>query len=110
LAIDVKQLKNAIVHLTINDEMTIYTALEQKNALAKYLINNKELQVDLSGVSEIDSAGLQILMFMKREANDRHIKLSLINHSQPVVEVFELLKLGNHFGDPIVLSAEWKKA
>lgn len=109
MSIEIKQLKNAAAHLAIDGEMTIYTALDQKMAFSECLENNKELQIDLSGVSEIDSAGLQLLLFVKREANERHIKLSLIHHSQPVVEVFELLNLGNHFGDPIVLSANWKK-
>lgn len=109
MPLEVKQLKNAVAHLAIDGEMTIYTALDQKTAFSKCLQNSKELQIDLSGVSEIDSAGLQLLLFVKQEANERDIKLSLIHHSQAVVEVFELLNLGNHFGDPIVLSANWKK-
>ncbi|MCQ8104803.1 STAS domain-containing protein [Methylomonas sp. SURF-2] len=108
MSIEVKQLKKAVANLVVAGEMTIYTALEQKTVFSKCLDHNKELQIDLSAVSEIDSAGLQLLLLLKREANQRHIKLSLINHSQAVVEVFELLNLGNHFGDPIVLSANWK--
>lgn len=99
-----------MTQLAIQGEMNIYTALEQKKALSEQLNGSKELQIDLSGVSEIDSAGLQLLMFMKREAAERQIKLSLIQHSQVVVEVLELLNLSKHFGDPIVLSANWNKS
>lgn len=110
LAIEVKQQAKGVVHLAINDEMTIYTVLEHKTALSEQLKANKELQLDLSGVTELDSAGLQLLLFLKREANDRQIQLSLTQHSQAVVEVFELLNLSKHFGDPIVISADWKKS
>ena len=110
MAIEVKKKNKNLTELAIQGEITIYTALEQKNALYEYLQNTKELQIDLSGVDELDSAGLQILLFMKREAAEHQIKFSLTQHSQAVVEVFELLDLSKHFGDPIVLSANWKQS
>lgn len=110
MAIELKQKHKSLIQLSIQDEMTIYTALEQKNTLSEHLKTNTDIQIDLSGVSEIDSAGLQILLFLKREAIDRNIKLSLTQHSQAVIEVFEMLNLSKHFGDPIVLSANWKKS
>ncbi|MGR8930025.1 MAG: STAS domain-containing protein [Gammaproteobacteria bacterium] len=109
MAIQVKQQNNGVTQLALQGEMTIYTALEQKSAFFPYLHASQELQIDLSGVHEIDSAGLQLLLFLKREAAERQIKLSLIQHSQEVVDVLELLNLNKHFGDPIVLSANWKK-
>ncbi|QPK63907.1 STAS domain-containing protein [Methylomonas sp. LL1] len=108
MSIEVKQQKKGVTHLAIQGEMTIYTAREQKDSLLGFLKTSKELQLDLSGVSEIDSAGLQILLFVKRETVNRDIKLSLVQHSQAVVEVLELLNLNKYFGDPIVLSANWK--
>lgn len=98
------------IHLTIDDEMTIYTALEQKQELALQLKADHELQINLSTVSEIDSAGIQVLLFLKQQAAKKNSSLSLIKHSQPVVEVFELLNLSAHFGDPIVIPADWKKS
>jgi len=107
MSIQAKQ-NNGITHLTFKDEMTIYTALEQKNALSQHLNADHEIQVDLSEVSEIDSAGLQVLLFLKQEASSKNIILSLTHHSQAVVEVLELLNLTAHFGDPVIISADWK--
>ncbi len=104
------QEQNGITNITIKDEMTIYTALEQKNELAPHLKTDHELHINLSEVSEIDSAGLQILLFLKHEATTKNIDLSLLNHSQSVVEVLELLNLTAHFGDPIIISADWKSS
>ncbi|MGZ5055020.1 MAG: STAS domain-containing protein [Methylobacter sp.] len=108
MAIEIKQLKKGILQLSIQDEMTIYTVGEQKQRLFDSLKTAKEMQVDLGGVTEIDSAGVQLLMFLKQESLGRHIKFSLIHHSQAVVGVLELLNLCKHFGDPIVISADWK--
>jgi len=110
VAINTKKKDKNLTELAIQGEMTIYTALEQKQALSEHLNDCKELHIDLSGVDELDSAGLQILLFMKRAAAEHQIKLCLTQHSQSVIEVFELLDLSKHFGDPIVLSANWKQS
>ena len=110
MAIEVKQQKKGVTHLTVQDEMTIYNALEHKQAFVKFLASCKELQIDLSGVGEIDSAGVQVLLFLKKEAARHEIKLSLVQHSQAVVDVLELLNLSKHFGDPIVISADWSSS
>ena len=44
--------------LVIEDELTIFTALEQKNRLMGFLNSGTELEIDLSKVEEIDTAGL----------------------------------------------------
>ena len=108
--IEVKPQKKGISHLVIQDEMTIYTVKEQKSLIYEHLKSAKELQIDLGGVTEIDCAGVQLLMFLKQEALGRDIKLSLVQHSQTVVEVLELLNLSKHFGDPIVITADWKSS
>lgn len=97
---------DGVFHVAIQGEMTIYTAMEQKNELIEYLKPDYELQIDLSAVSEIDCAGLQLLLWLKQEAP----RLKLIQHSRAVVEVLELLNLASYFGDPIVLSSHWKTA
>jgi anti-sigma B factor antagonist len=100
--------KNGIHCFDIKDEMTIYTALEQKNRLFHELKNGRLCHIDLSGVSAIDSAGLQILLLLKTESKKRDIDLHFIHHSKAVVEVLELLKLTSYFGDPVVIPAGWK--
>lgn len=107
MAIDVKQQKKGSIHLAVRDEMTIYSVREQKRRLFDYLKSAKELQIDLGEVTEIDGAGVQLLMFLKQEAAHRNIKFSLTQHSRTVVEVLEMLNLSKHFGDPIVISADW---
>ncbi len=102
---------DGILSLSIMDDMTIYTAESLKETLLGYCHpGTKELQLDLSAVAEMDSAGLQLLLLLKAEAQKRTFTLRLSGHSEAVLEVFELLKLGTYFGDPIVFPANWKKS
>ncbi|MFZ1767405.1 MAG: STAS domain-containing protein, partial [Candidatus Nitrotoga sp.] len=54
--------------LHIDGDMTIYTAAEIKDELMAHMAQPCEREIDLSEVSEMDSAGLQILILAKREA------------------------------------------
>jgi anti-sigma B factor antagonist len=107
VTIDVTEIDDITTQVVIQDEMTIYTVLEQKNILVDQLKAEKVLQLDLSKVSEIDSAGMQLLIFMKQEAIRLNNQFSLVHHSQAVVEVIELLGLTSFFGNPVVISADW---
>lgn len=102
---------DGVLHISIKDDMTIYNAQALKDTLLGYChAGTRELNLDLSAVNEIDSAGLQLLLVLKAEARQRGFSLRLLRHSEAVIEVFELLKLGMYFGDPIVIPATWKKS
>lgn len=99
---------NGVQCFTLRGEMSIYTALEQKNSLFQRLQNGCACRIDLAEVSEIDSAGLQILLLLKEEAIKRNIDLQFVRHSKAVIDILELLKLTAYFGDPVVIPAGWK--
>lgn len=99
------------MQLSIKDDMTIYNVESLKETLLGYCHSGtRELQLDLSAVTEMDSAGLQLLLVLKVESQKRGFILRLLRHSEAVIEVFELLKLSMYFGDPIVIPANWKKS
>lgn len=95
------QQKNAL--LRIEGEMSIYRAAELKQTLLAAIPTEGTLEADLSGVTEMDTAGLQLLMLTKKTAQERGVALKLFNHSPAVVDIFELLDLGSFFGDPLVI-------
>jgi anti-sigma B factor antagonist len=102
---------DGIMQLSIKDDMNIYNAESLKETLLGFCHpGTQELQLDLSAVNEIDSAGLQLLLLLKAESQKRGFTLRLVRHSEAVIEVFELLKLGTYFGDPVVIPANWKKS
>lgn len=87
----------------VEGELTIYTAATEKQRLQSFLYSDDVLELNLSGVTEIDSAGLQILIALKKEAQKLNKKLSYVMHSKPVLEIFEFTSLIAWFGDQVVL-------
>lgn len=90
--------------ITIEGEMTIYQAGELYEKFKKQLAACDSIEIDLQFITEMDTAGLQILLALKREANALGKTITMAMHSEPVIEVFELLNIAHEFGDPIVLS------
>src|SRR5450830_1873766 len=91
--------------LRIEGELTIFRAKEfQPAVLATPAVD----EIDLSGVTELDSAGVQLLMMAKRAAVTQQRDLILSGHSAAVIEVFELLNVAGYFGDHLVMDSRTK--
>lgn len=89
--------------LALAGELTIFTAQACKEQLLAALAGGEAVEVDLSAVTEIDSAGLQLLIAAKREAAARNQALQFAGHSSPVVDLLDLCNLAGHFGDPVLM-------
>ncbi|QHJ01424.1 STAS domain-containing protein [Xylophilus rhododendri] len=73
--------------------MTIYRAQDLHAQLLQALEQDGALEIDLSEVSEIDSAGLQLIAAAQASAAARAAPLRLLAPSPAVRELFELLGL-----------------
>lgn len=93
-----------IARALIEGDLTIYNAAEKKSFLLEKIASADEVELDLSQVSEIDSAGVQLLMLVKQETVHRDKVLRLVSHSRAVLEIFELYNLAAFFGDPLLIS------
>lgn len=91
--------------LVISEDLTIYHAMDQKQQLLDALSNTYSLELDLARVSEIDSAGLQLLILAKREAARQQKDLSIVAHSQAVRQTLDFCNLAAFFGDPVIITA-----
>ncbi len=98
--------KKHMFHFDIEGEMTIFRAGELKEAILPVIANNDEIEIDLSKVTEIDGAGLQLMIAVKLEAWQHHKELHFIGHSAPVTAAIDICGLSNFFGDPIVISSQ----
>ena len=86
----------------IDGELTIYRAAELRDTLKTVLASvpdGHELEVDLSAVTEMDSAGVQLLMAVKKTARASGRDLRITRRSPAVEEVLETLRLVVHFAD-----------
>ena len=88
--------------VTLGGELTIYNVAQIKAALSELMREAKEAEVDLSGIGDIDSAGLQLMLIVKRHAD---CAVRFVNHSPEVLRLIDLANLGGALGDPLFISA-----
>lgn len=84
--------------LALEGELTIYGAAELQARLIATLADASDgLDIDLAGVTEIDSAGVQLLMATHRAAlgSDRRVRLRA--PSEAVCDVLALFDLASFF-------------
>lgn len=91
--------------LSLTEDLTIYHALEQKQALLAALSSVDELELDLLQVAEIDTAGVQLLILLKKEAQALGKHVTIVAHSKPVRSVIDFCNLATELGDPLVIPA-----
>lgn len=93
--------KNAkTCRLVIEGDMTIYTAEALKEELSKYLSHSGNLQIDLSKVGEMDSAGAQLLLLAQRETECTERELGIKEPSEGVNATLTLLNLHGRLNLP----------
>jgi anti-anti-sigma factor len=91
----------------LSEKLTIYEVGELKSKLADWLAHSESrLELDLSGIEEIDSAGVQLLALLKQESLKQGKTLTLHRHSAMVQRIFVRMGVVGLFGDPLVLTGD----
>lgn len=85
--------------VAIEGEMTIWRAGELKRVLLDAFDRPGPIDLDLSRVSEIDTAGVQLLLFARATAEAHGRPLRLAGRSEAVAAVLALLQLRASFDD-----------
>jgi len=96
---------SASLPLSLIEDLTIYHALELKQTLLDALSTTSDLELNLSQVSEMDTAGLQLLILLKKEAQHAGKSVRIVAHSQAVSAVIDFCNLAADFGDPLIIPA-----
>jgi anti-anti-sigma factor len=87
----------------IEGELTIHTAAEHRGALLAVIEAEGMLALDLSAVTELDTAGLQLLLLAQREADHLGGRLQITGASRSVLDVLAIAHLDStlgHLGGP----------
>jgi anti-anti-sigma factor len=82
--------------------LDIYAATAVRERLVSLLQQHPVLELQLSEVDEIDTAGLQVLLAAKQMASNLGHVLKLTSHSAAVLDTLQLCNLLPYFGDPVV--------
>lgn len=87
----------------LSGELTIFSVQDIRNRLLETLALLDEVSFDLNEVTEIDTAGLQLMLLAKRKPGKT---VRFVNHSDEVLHMLDLANLGQLLGDPLVLCAQ----
>jgi anti-sigma B factor antagonist len=94
-----KKVKGAGSELHVQGEMTIYRAAElAQQVFTAVRERPDDTRLDLSQVTELDSAGMQILLMARRLAAAGGKRLQILNPSACVREVLTLCNLDEALG------------
>lgn len=79
--------------VALEGDLTIITAAERRQRLMSALHGSAGLKVDLSGIDEMDTAGLQILLLARREAGRASLTFEIAAASRAVTETLAVAHL-----------------
>lgn len=85
--------------------LNIYCAMEAKAQLLAALVDSNQIEIDLADLEDLDTAGVQLLLLLKLEAQRQQKDCVFINHGAAVRDVIDLLNLAGALGDPVVIPA-----
>lgn len=94
--------------VSVSGEFNIFTAHSYKQLLLDAIKQSEtlEIDVDLSAVTEIDLAGLQLMIMAKKEAARIGRVLRFCGHAAPVLALVDLCGLSAFFGDPVLIRSK----
>jgi anti-sigma B factor antagonist len=79
--------------VAIDDELTIVTAASHREMLLAALRDSPGVRIELSGIPDLDTAGLQVLLLVREEAARLHVPVEFADPSAAVAEVLTLTGL-----------------
>ena len=78
--------------IAVAESLTIGNHAAYAKTLA-LLGDAKEVQLDFSGVEEADSAGVALLLALRRKAQVNGVKLSFVNLPETILRLIELYQV-----------------
>jgi anti-sigma B factor antagonist len=92
--------------LELSGELTIFTASAIREQLLAALAGATEIEVDLARVTDVDTAGVQLMIAAKRQAGATGKRVGFTGHSATVLDTLDLCDLAAHLGDPVLIHSD----
>jgi len=96
-----------LVKAKLQDSLEISTVSEARDNILQLLNSGSSIRFDLSSMTEIDTAGVQLILAVRKEALMQGKECRFVHPSPAVEEAFRILGCGAVF-DESVLTAQTK--
>ncbi len=90
--------KNNINQIRIDGDLTIYEVADYLDTLKQTLMMDKTVELDLSGVEELDTSGLQLITAVCKQASGNGADIRFIAMSDEVDEAVHNSRLLHALG------------
>lgn len=108
MSIKVTKARNGGRKLLFDDSLTIYNAVESKKKIIDSIEKYDCIDLDLSDVEEIDTAGLQLILLAVKTAAEEGRPIRKITHSPATFELVNTLNLlGLLSSEPTLTIENW---
>jgi len=97
--IKITQKRNNSTEIVISGELTIYCAMDTYQQYIQNITLKDLVTIKLSGVNEIDTAGMQLLILLIKEINQRKASYKIASSSNSIDEYATLFNLQHYFVD-----------
>ena len=88
---EISELENGREGVRVTGEVDIYTATQFKEPIEKLIeANTKDIFLDLTDLSYIDSTGIGILIELRKGSMSRDLNMTRINPQKNVVKLLQL--------------------
>lgn len=84
-----------VEQIVLTGELTIHVAADLKTRLSTALEADDTLRLEVAAVNEVDTAGVQLLLMLAKEARSTGKTLQLIEPSRALLDVLALAQLGS---------------
>lgn len=92
-----KSIVDNVCHMKIVGEMKIYDVIQYKKEILESMESYISLNLELEELEDLDAAGLQLLILLKKESDKKQIPLNLASISMPVQKLLDLYCLTEWF-------------
>ena len=92
------EIKDGALLLKIAGDMTTHSLQGIKEAVADGILKADRLELDLSGVEDMDSAGFQLMYAIKKHAKSRQLEWNLKACSSAVMTYLRSYNMLEQFG------------
>jgi len=105
MRISVAMQKNTL-RVRLGESLDIASAADARSRLLQVSQSSDNLELDLSSLSDIDTAGIQILLALRQQRTRQGARTRMVHPSQPILDAFGLLGLQHVFDEAVVVSRE----
>ena len=90
LKIIINKLNSNNISISFVGEMTIYNIEEIRNCIVKYFNKYNEIDIEMSRITQMDTSGFQLILAVKKQAENNGKIVKLLNPSDEVKRIFSL--------------------